>query len=724
MTVTVTNIVAGPFVATGDEQVIPFDFKVFTPEEVEVVVGSDAVPVDPALYEVESNRTLDGLVAEGGTITLRAGALAAQTGFRAIAKPKATQEMVFTDTGSRLKNINEVADRAALRAIRAQYDGALEGAGAELIEAATLAGAAAGAAAGVGKADRTGENLTPLDGQAFRFALSDRVLRPEDFYQTGDQSWVEAIERMEAAADPGDICRFNARTYDLNRLPGVVLPSGKRGFERQAMNWIGDGAVFMRTGGDPTTDILAFRGETIQLKECRFEGFTARSEVQMTGDSAAIHFKNLCRTNIARVQPGGQDDPTNGGLGFLKHGIWLDEIDEINCSNFVGLCRTGDAVRVNGKAGSGAKAGLKLTHFKVGGSEIGLHIGGAFGGIYTSCADIAVNERGVVIDQAIVNEYNREVFFDALVSVDANNLVGILVDQPDDARLFLNLGGMWVASTQNGPGVHIKNAINSRVLADAYLYQNAQDGLLLEAPKAYVGGKIMAMGNGYAAEPGGSHPGWYAARAAGATVNGLCVEVSGFSNGSTGSKFIYSEAAPIHQTYALRGQTSKIAAEEITATGINGIRSTYGFRTDVDHYMTRLGTTAGVGGNPAMNYDPYDYETYDRLQNTKYLYIGGAEAHSTVEGGFTRLGTVADGGLHVKWKHITTTTDSSGNVLVAHGVSSAVNRFLVAQVRVGADGAAKTTFNANYDGTNIGVNGTGQNNTKAVVSILYAKNDV
>ena len=150
----------------------------------------------------------------------------------------------------------------------------------------------------MGKADRTGENLTPLDGQAFRFALSDRVLRPEDFYQTGDQSWVEAIERMEAAADPGDICRFNARTYDLNRLPGVVLPSGKRGFERQAMNWIGDGAVFMRTGGDPTTDILAFRGETIQLKECRFEGFTARSEVQMTGDSAAIHFKNLYLIHI------------------------------------------------------------------------------------------------------------------------------------------------------------------------------------------------------------------------------------------------------------------------------------------------------------------------------------------------------------------------------------------------------------------------------------------
>lgn len=159
MTIVVTNIVAGPFTATGAEQEVAFDFKVFTREEVEVVYGSDRTAIDPDTYVVEPDRTIDGQVLEGGTITLLAGALPAGTMFNAVAKPAKTQELVFSDTGSRLRNLNEVADRAALRAIRAQYDGALEGAGAELIEAAAEAGAEAGGAAGVAAA---GDRLPKL----------------------------------------------------------------------------------------------------------------------------------------------------------------------------------------------------------------------------------------------------------------------------------------------------------------------------------------------------------------------------------------------------------------------------------------------------------------------------------------------------------------------------------------------------------------------------------
>lgn len=142
MTITVVNIVAGPFLATGAEQTLPFGFKVFTPSEVEVVtgVGSGQVEVDPDLYTVTRNMGLDGQVAEGGSILLSAGAVTAGAQIRAIAKPKMTQEQTYSDTSSRLKNLNEGLDRSALRALRAAYDGALEGAGADILDAARIAG--------------------------------------------------------------------------------------------------------------------------------------------------------------------------------------------------------------------------------------------------------------------------------------------------------------------------------------------------------------------------------------------------------------------------------------------------------------------------------------------------------------------------------------------------------------------------------------------------------
>jgi len=185
MTITRTDIVAGPVPATGAEQTIPFLYKVFTPSEIEVVTGviPNQVTIDPDLYEVASNTALDGQIMEGGTVLLSAGAVDAGLQVRLIAKPKMTQEQVYSDTSSRLKNLNEGLDRAALRAQRAAYDGALEGAGPELIEAATEAGEAAGAAAGAAAASLRllldGSNALSMIGLDFDAPFALRSIGPE-----------------------------------------------------------------------------------------------------------------------------------------------------------------------------------------------------------------------------------------------------------------------------------------------------------------------------------------------------------------------------------------------------------------------------------------------------------------------------------------------------------------------------------------------------------------
>lgn len=175
MTITVTNIVAGPYVATGSAQSLPFPFKVFTPPEVEVIVGAERTAIDPALYSVTINKAVDGQVMEGGAIELSEGAVEPGVSVSVVAKPALGQELVFSDTASRLRNLNEGLDRAALRALRSAYDGVMEGAGQEILDLAAAAGAAAGleagAAASANKADRTGGNITPSDAPLFRGAI-------------------------------------------------------------------------------------------------------------------------------------------------------------------------------------------------------------------------------------------------------------------------------------------------------------------------------------------------------------------------------------------------------------------------------------------------------------------------------------------------------------------------------------------------------------------------
>lgn len=140
MAITVTNIVAGPYVATGAAQSLPFAFKVFTPAEVEVIYGVDRTAIDPSLYTVTINKAVDGQVMEGGSILLSAGSAPAGQEIRVVAKPARGQALVFSDTTSRLRNLNEGLDRAALRALRAAYDGVFEGAGQEVLDLAEAAG--------------------------------------------------------------------------------------------------------------------------------------------------------------------------------------------------------------------------------------------------------------------------------------------------------------------------------------------------------------------------------------------------------------------------------------------------------------------------------------------------------------------------------------------------------------------------------------------------------
>lgn len=121
MTITVSDIVAGPFTGTGAPASLPFTWKTFTPEEIEVFTLSEGVEtiIDPGFYTVTINRDAFNVVQEGGSV-LYAGGFGAEIYLRA--KPAMSQEQTWSDVGSRLRNLNEGLDRAVLRDLRAKYD--------------------------------------------------------------------------------------------------------------------------------------------------------------------------------------------------------------------------------------------------------------------------------------------------------------------------------------------------------------------------------------------------------------------------------------------------------------------------------------------------------------------------------------------------------------------------------------------------------------------------
>lgn len=117
MTVTVTTLLQGPFTATGNEQEVAFAFKVFDETEIGVYyfVGAERVFVDPSDLVVDRNTDVVGQAEEGGSITLAPGAITAGEAFYVLALPSFSQGQVWSDTESRLRNLNEGLDRGALR---------------------------------------------------------------------------------------------------------------------------------------------------------------------------------------------------------------------------------------------------------------------------------------------------------------------------------------------------------------------------------------------------------------------------------------------------------------------------------------------------------------------------------------------------------------------------------------------------------------------------------
>lgn len=249
-------------------------------------------------------------------------------------------------------------------------------------------------------------------------------------------------------------------------------------------NWsiIGDGSsvvTFLYDGASTTTDIWTMGDGVANLINIKLEGFKLKSNVTMTS-GIGLHLRRVCRSFLFDVIIDGQD-----GNGNLWHGIRFNSLDNVFYNRFEVRAQK-DGIQVNGVAGSGPKADLHITDYKIASCDVGMRVGGAFGGLYTGSGTFAVCGDSVIIDTTLVSEINREVFFSDQLAIDASTRCNVIIDQALAGQLYVNFpSGMWVASSASH-GIWIKNANGAKININAYIYNCGGDGVRIDDANAFV----------------------------------------------------------------------------------------------------------------------------------------------------------------------------------------------------------------------------------------------
>lgn len=263
-------------------------------------------------------------------------------------------------------------------------------------------------------------------------------------------------------------------------------------------------SVLLYAGSSTTSDLISIGAVDpgTQTSDMFLSNFRVTSNTQMTA-GAGIHFKNIHQSMLWNVTADGQ-----GGTGNLWKGIWFDQVDNVQYIGVQAYAQN-DGVAVDGDTASGgAKADLWLYFGKIQTSTNGIHVGGAFGGLYVDGIDVIGNSVNLLIDTALASQGNREIFIGPNVTLDSAGVDNIQVNDTLTDGATLKLAG-WSASAARyglnviswpdsiidiigGPifnngsdGIHVSD-LTSFINISAAVHINANSGYGINASGAYA----------------------------------------------------------------------------------------------------------------------------------------------------------------------------------------------------------------------------------------------
>lgn len=415
MTVTVTDLEAGPFTATGASQTVAFAYKVFSASEIEVVDADGEPLLTDADFSVASNTNPGGAVTEGGTVTIEAAALDAGTEFYLVAKPYEGQDQVFSSAGTRLENLNEGLDRVSLQVLRQRRDlergltgaagaattaiAAREGAEAALAAAEALAVAGANiqiAGVGDGGVPQTiAQILNAAPVSVFRYgAVGDGVADDTEALQACYDA------NPGAVIDHGNGKTFLVSSAVLLRDGGTYLGASEIKAKADTTFPIdGPGALFRGDGvDDVTVRGLTFNGNAAHPNGARygvFLGLGSRNRVE----GAYIHDTleagiRLDSESGTKIIGNSLIDCGRGGLGYTgDHGIMMVSLNATPLENIVVANNVVVNAARKGITTYSTEEGV-VREIAITGNTVS---GCGLGGIYTGSGDNDFDQKGITV---------------------------------------------------------------------------------------------------------------------------------------------------------------------------------------------------------------------------------------------------------------------------------------------------------------------------------------
>jgi hypothetical protein len=437
---------------------------------------------------------------------------------------------------------------------------------------------------------------------------------PQDFGAKCDGSTDDStpLQAWLNALTPGAIGRLTGATCAF--ATALTMPTTRFSIQGSGQYQ----SVLLYTGANTTNDLITVPGTSgAQALNGSLANFRIASNTTMTA-GAALHMKYIGRWRLENVVFDGQD-----GNGKLYHGLWMDGVD----SGFIcgGEARgQGDAVRINGTVGTGPKADVYLEcGMKIGASNVGLRVGGAFGGLHVTAVDIIGNGSNVIIDQSISAESNRELFFDAGAWMDsAYSGPGVYVNESMSGG-WLEFHGSWIASSHTC-GLQIASSfVGNLTFSGGTIYNNQTDGICNSSPSAYItiNGTVRRYngqgGTGYGFNNIGADPN--------VNFNGEAAPMTSYSNAS-GDFNSVSPTLATYQSFTLANGTNQVIPNvsgvivaQNTTSGDVGVYSCGGglcslISTTGGSWVAS--TTTPAAGKASIAYAPPGYRVYNNVGST------------------------------------------------------------------------------------------------------------
>lgn len=292
------------------------------------------------------------------------------------------------------------------------------------------------------------------------------VVNVKDFGAVGDgvTDNTAAIQTAYASLPANKTLYFPAGVYRYNSQ--LVFSGNKR------PSFIGDGptqSILLYGGAANNVDCIQVGNGTNEEGNWYISGMGFRTGVN-TISGAGIRFRKLVRSLLENVTFGDQDFATTRA----HIGVWFDQVDMVSVNGFQAM-GSQEALRVNGSVGAGPKADFFINNGKIGRCQIGIHIGGGFGGFYLDSVDVIASTTNILIDRTVANEQNREIFFGPGALIDGAGTAsgvfdGINVDVQDTGG-YISFDGTWCASA--GTLMRVGPNFTGEIIVDGGVWFNA-----------------------------------------------------------------------------------------------------------------------------------------------------------------------------------------------------------------------------------------------------------